>query len=177
MTRVLVLGDTGYIGRHLVSHLRKEGFEVVAPGRVDLCSKRDVDGLDLEVETVFMMAGRTGPSQSWQEYEDFLSSNVLAVLHVMDALLRKEKPPLLVFPSSRLVYRGSENPLLEDDPKDPKTPYALTKLAAEEYLRIFSSQRGLKFLTFRIGVLYGPSPADSKPPHGILWHMLHRVRT
>lgn len=61
----------------------------------------------------------------------------------------------LVFPSTRLVYRGNEEPLKEDAEKEFKTVYAMNKYACEQYLKMYADVFGLSYCIFRICVPYG----------------------
>ena len=63
--------------------------------------------------------------------------------------------PKVIFPSSRLVYKGSDMPLAEDAPKEAKTVYAANKIACELYLEAYHNRFGIPYDVIRICVPYG----------------------
>lgn len=67
----------------------------------------------------------------------------------------------LLFPSTTSVYGTPEGVVTEDcDPSDlrPQSPYAAWKLQSEEFVRSLGREEGLRFVIFRMGTIFGPSP-------------------
>lgn len=163
-----VLGANGYLGRHMAAYLQSAGHSVTA---YDLPSVASPDGIcrrpldvtntvafesvDTNVDALFMFAGLTGTHQGFDEYARYLAVNELGLLHLLDLLRRRGHRPRIVFPSSRLVYRGRPEPLSEDAPKESKTVYAANKLAAESYLQAYHAAFAIPYTVFRICVPYG----------------------
>ena len=70
--------------------------------------------------------------------------------------MRKAKSTAkIVFPSTRLVYKGKDEPLLENDTKEFKTIYSINKYACEQYLKMYSDVFDIRYCIFRICVPYG----------------------
>ena len=160
--RCAVIGSQGFIGRHLLYYLKKQGHDVVSYDleeeknqRIDLTDRLSAYRLDLSVDYVFMFAGRTGTYSGFDAYEEFLSTNELCLLNLLDAIRQSAFRPKVVFPSSRLVYKGCDKPLKEDDEKDSKTVYAVNKLACEGYLKAYHDSFDIPYTIFRICVPYG----------------------
>ena len=160
--RCAVIGSQGFIGRHLVYYLIKQGHDVISydldeknSQRIDLTDRLSAYRLDLSVDYVFMFAGRTGTYSGFDAYEEFLSTNELCLLNLLDAIRQSAFRPKVVFPSSRLVYKGCDKPLKEDDEKDSKTVYAVNKLACEGYLKAYHDSFDIPYTIFRICVPYG----------------------
>ena len=122
-----VLGANGYLGRHLAAHLQSAGHAVTAydlpsaaaPDGIcrrplDITNSAAFDSVDTNVDALFMFAGLTGTHQGFDEYARYLAVNELGLLHLLDLLRRRGHRPRIVFPSSRLVYRGRPEPLPED---------------------------------------------------------------
>ena len=163
-----VLGANGYLGRHLAAHLQSAGHSVTAydlpsaaaPDGIcrrplDITNSAAFDSVDTNVDALFMFAGLTGTHQGFDEYARYLAVNELGLLHLLDLLRRRDHRPRIVFPSSRLVYRGRPEPLPEDAPKESKTVYAANKLAAEGYLQAYHAAFAIPYTVFRICVPYG----------------------
>ena len=168
--RATIIGSEGYLGAHLVHDLLRDGFDVqrldVLPqerysssavyARLDIADRDSVlSSLDVDVDFVLLFAGLTGTGASFGRYQDFLKVNQLGVLNVLDHLRNTGSGAKIVFPSSRLVYRGSDSPLCEDAPQETKTLYAASKLYAENALAAYRNAFDLDYTVFRICVPYG----------------------
>lgn len=160
--RCAVIGSQGFIGRHLEYYLKKLGHDVKSYDlngdncqRVDMTDKQSAQQLDLSVDYVFMFAGLTGTYSGFDAYEKFIYTNELSLLNLLDAIRQSAFRPKVVFPSTRLVYKGCDKPLKEEDEKDSKTVYAVNKLACEGYLRAYSDSFDIPYTIFRICVPYG----------------------
>lgn len=166
-----VLGANGYLGRHLTYMLNKDGHQVFAYGKdkfknenlapeisygnIDLTQKKDIDRINFEVDYLFYFAGLTGTINGFDNYEKYLLTNELGLLNVLDGMRKMNKKSHVIFPSTRLVYKGSIFPLKENDPKETKTVYAVNKLSGENILQSYSNAFGIPFTVFRICVPYG----------------------
>ena len=143
MTRVLVTGARGFVGRYLVEHLEQTGADVTGWGRqhVDLLDRKAVSRAmaELRPSVVYHCAGAAHVGQSFDNIADTLAANVLGTHHVLDALRNAGINARVLITGSSLVYRQSDRPLKEDDPTGPVTPYAVSKLAQE-----MLGQRGIK---------------------------------
>lgn len=166
MSRVAIIGAKGFIGRHLRWYLQTQKYiipecydvlESTEPyyHKVNMLDKEAVASIDLNVDYIFMMTGCTGTKIGFDKYEQFVSINELALLNLLDAIRLSPYRPKVVFPSSRLVYKGVDKPLKEDDEKDSKTIYAANKLACEGFLKAYSYNYDIPFTIFRICVPYG----------------------
>jgi UDP-glucose 4-epimerase len=166
--KCLVFGADGYIGRHLVHYLLQSGSTVTAFGRapdsqlkeinyraVDIAERSSFDGIDWNVNAVFMFAGLTGTHEGFQRAEQFVRVNEIGLLNILESIRASGFRPRLVFPSTRLVYQGKDAALREDDTCDPKTIYAVNKLACEQLLRVYSNSFDIDHTIYRICVPYG----------------------
>ena len=105
---------------------------------------------------ILFFAGMTGTEKSFTAAERFLDVNEQGLLNLLVRLVPLgAHAPKVIFPSSRLVYRGSDSPLIEDAPKEAKTVYAANKLACEYLLQAYHVRYGLPYSVVRICVPYG----------------------
>lgn len=163
--KCLVLGAGGYIGRHLAAALRAHGHQVVAAAsragpaqsRVDIGEAQTLTRLDWAVDAVFLFAGVTGTTASFKDHAGYVKGNELGLLNVLESIRLSGHRPRLVFPSSRLVYKGSSQPLCETAELEAKTVYAANKIACEFHLRAFSNAFDIPHTIFRVCVPYGNS--------------------
>ncbi|HNU83872.1 MAG TPA: NAD-dependent epimerase/dehydratase family protein, partial [Thermoanaerobaculia bacterium] len=143
--RVLVTGATGFLGRHLVAALRGAGHEVVGTGFGHELALPGVALHELDVrdagavarllatvrpDAVAHLAALSHVGESWRRPDEYFAVNVLGVEH----LLRHAGGARFLFISSAEVYGAvpeGEQPIRESRPVAPRTPYAMTKAAAE----------------------------------------------
>lgn len=160
--KIAVIGANGYIGKHLVYYLEMKGCSVARYDlygdnciKCNLTVRADVNKIDLNVDYVYMFAGKTGTYNGFDDYYTYLDSNDVALLNLLDAIRKSEHRPKVIFPSSRLVYKGAERALMEEDKKESKTIYAVNKIACEGYLAAYANSFDIPYTVFRICVPYG----------------------
>ncbi|MBD5634780.1 MAG: GDP-mannose 4,6-dehydratase, partial [Candidatus Eremiobacteraeota bacterium] len=82
--------------------------------------------------------------------------NVLGLINVLENSVRA-KVKKVIFASSGATYgEPAKLPANEETPQLPESPYAITKMVAEHYLRFYKAQHGLDFTALRYGNVYGP---------------------
>lgn len=167
MKKIGVIGANGYLGKHIVSYLQRhydvnvDSYDIVTEcdlpnyHKVDLTDKESIKGLNLDIDYIFMFAGLTGTYNGFNEYQKFISINELGLLNLLDAIKNSEYRPKVIFPSTRLVYKGIDKSLKEDDLKECKTIYAANKLACEGYLQAYHDSFDIPYTIFRICLPYG----------------------
>lgn len=165
MIKVAVIGSNGYIGKHIVKYLERyntftECYDIVdcdQPNykKVDLTDKESVMSINLNVDYIFMFAGLTGTYAGFDKYETYVNINEIGLLNLLDAIRNSEYRPKIIFPSTRLVYKGVDKPLKEEDEKETKTLYAVNKLACEGLLQAYKASFDIPYTVFRICIPYG----------------------
>ncbi|MBN1122399.1 MAG: NAD-dependent epimerase/dehydratase family protein [Anaerolineae bacterium] len=181
--RVLVTGGAGFIGSALANHLVRAGHEVRVidnltagdPDRLDpavLFTRGDVADIPKlwtllqDVSCVYHLAARVSVPQSMKYPRDYNHVNVGGTVSVMEAM-RDAGVERVVLASSGAVYGNQmENPLVEEMTPDPDSPYAVSKFAAETYVRTIGTLWGIETVSLRIFNAYGPGqqlPASHAP--------------
>ncbi|HLD81215.1 MAG TPA: NAD-dependent epimerase/dehydratase family protein [archaeon] len=157
--KYLVTGGKGFIGSNLVSYLETEGQDVYSfdlRDGFDISSQEQLKAHLEGVHAVFHLAGMISVQESIASPEKARSYNVEGTKNVLNAALSNHVPKL-VFPSSAAVY--GNNPVLpktEDSVLAPESPYASTKLEAEELLLEAGKGNGLHAVILRLFNVYGP---------------------
>lgn len=181
--RFLVTGGAGFIGSALCNRLVALGHEVRVidnltagdPARLDrrvLFTRGDVSDIPKlwtllqDVHCVYHLAARVSVPESIQYPRDYNHVNVGGTVSVMEAM-RDAGVQRVVLASSGSVYgRQDAQPLHEGLVPDPDSPYAVSKLAAETYVRTIGTLWGIETVSLRIFNAYGPGqqlPASHAP--------------
>jgi len=174
MTAVII-GSNGYIGRHLAKFLLEKnwevyGYDVSKETKVDgvkytaleLLTKNDADKINIKADFIFYFAGITGTAKAYDDFEKYVDVNEKALLYVLNKMREVNFKGRIIFPSTRLIYKGEKNvSLKEDAPKEFKTIYALNKWFAENVIRQYQEYFDVNYNIFRICVPYGNLFSDS----------------
>ena len=155
--RVLISGNSGFIGGHLVDGLLNLGIGKIR--FADLKTGQDIRYLTPKyyegVDIVFHLAAQAKIQQSIDRPKWTNSHNVLGTLNVLECA-RKAGVKRVVYSASSSAYGEQENlPLTEDMTPNPMSPYALQKLVGEYYCKIYSSIYGLETVSLRYFNVFG----------------------
>ena len=188
--RVVVLGAAGFLGSSMTRYLASQGHDVVAywrQPRSDIANLENVTPVvgDLRdtwilaeafegADVVFHFASATYPSLFYTDPAAEYSEALQPLLVMMDTAFQRGVHKI-VFPSSGgTVYADSDQPRTEASLTDPRSPYAVFKLAAEELLHHAARQHHFSVDVFRIGNPYGPGQR-ARPGQGVLPHWIDAI--
>ena len=182
--RVLVTGGAGFVGSNLVRRLQREGAAVTVlddlfTGRREnlpegisfvegsVCDAALVETQVRQHEVVFHAAARNIVVSTRNPREDF-ETNIGGTLNVLLAA-RAAGTQRVLYTSSTSVY-GNPRHLQsqEDDPLVPLTPYAVSKLAGENYCMAFYESYGLPATVVRYSNVFGPGQDPGNPYCGVV---------
>jgi GDP-4-dehydro-6-deoxy-D-mannose reductase len=160
MTRILVTGSTGFIGRHLIPQLSDGGHEVVEANRESGDVADEATWLKWsQVEVVIHLAGKTFVPDSWIDPAEFIKCNLLGTVAALNYCKRHNAR--LIFLSSYLYGKPTILPIPETAPLFANNPYALSKKMAEEACRFYSEAFGSSIIILRPFNVYGPGQPDT----------------
>jgi UDP-glucose 4-epimerase len=185
----LITGAAGFLGSALANHLSRQGHQVrglddLSTGDKDCLSpdvhftRGDVNDrpklwtLLQDVDVVYHLAARVSVPESVLYPREYNAVNVGGTVSLMEAM-RDVGVRRVIMASSGAVYGDlGQQPIREDAIPNPRSPYAVSKLAAEHYIRTIGALWGIETVSLRIFNAYGPGqrmPVSHPPvvPHFI----------
>jgi nucleoside-diphosphate-sugar epimerase len=190
MSLTLVTGGAGFIGSHVVRALTRRNDEVRVFDNLSTGSLANLEGLPVsfqkgnicsidelavamkEVEFVYHFAAFISAPDSVTQPEACYATNILGSLNVLQAAHRAGVKRV-VLASSAAVYGDTEGAIPEDAPKNPASPYAVSKLAMEETARLFTRTYGLETVCLRFFNVYGPGQSPDSPYAAVIPQFIH----
>ena len=171
--RFLITGAAGFLGSSLANRLVREGHEVrglddLSAGdpavlssevhftRGDVNDRPKLWTLLQEVDCVYHLAARVLVPELVLYPREYNNTNVGGTVSLMEAM-RDVGVRRVVFVSSGAVYGDQQQqPVREDALPNPRSPYAVSKLAAEYYVKTIGGLWGIETLCLRVFNAYGP---------------------
>lgn len=178
--RILITGGLGMIGSTIAHKLAHEGAvvtivdsclapyganifnihgikDLVEVSNCDIRDKEAMKSLVKDKDAIFNLAGQVSHNDSMND--PFLDAdiNYLGHLNVLECVRKYNPKAVILYSGSRLQFGEiKENPVKEDHPLEPKTPYALNKTAAENMYKFYFNVHKINCVLFRIANPYGP---------------------
>jgi UDP-glucose 4-epimerase len=172
MTRTIIIGGSGFIGKHLIKLLIAAGREVHVVGRTERGASALPEGclyisgdygdaqtlreiLTPECE-VIDLAYSTVPKTSFEDPLYDLSSNLPSSVTLLQEASKVGLRRVVLVSSGGTVYGPVESlPITENHPTRPISPYGITKLAVDRYAMMYHRNEGLPVIVVRPGNAYG----------------------
>ena len=173
--RLLVTGGAGFIASHIADGLIDQGHEVIivddlSSGKAEFVNPKatfhKMDIADAEVEDVFRRhrpqavihhAAQKEVNKSIEQPIFDAQVNVLGTLNLLENCVKYGAERFIFASSGGTVYGEPVSlPVGEDHPERPLSPYGITKLTAEHYLRFYHHVHGLDCISLRYANIYGP---------------------
>ncbi|PYZ92554.1 UDP-glucose 4-epimerase [Salipaludibacillus keqinensis] len=178
MEKTLVTGGAGFIGSHVVDqlvtlekhvvildNLSSGDLNNVNPSHLvtliegDVRNVEDVQGVFTEhpdIDSVVHLAAQSKVGPSLADPQMDLAINIQGTVNVLEAA-RKHDVTDVVYSSSAAVYGHVETlPVTEEAPTAPLSPYGVSKLSAEEYVKAYGKLYNFTVTALRFANVYGP---------------------
>ncbi|MEQ8821129.1 MAG: SDR family oxidoreductase [Sumerlaeia bacterium] len=173
--RIIVTGGAGFIGSHIATALVERGHEVVVVDNLSTGKRENIAHLDGRIEfvrgsvadedlldeilpgtrCVYHEAAVASVPRSVAEPLPTHDTNITATLRLLEGA-RRHGVKRFVFAASSAAYGDGEEPVKTEDllPR-PLSPYAVHKLACEQYLRVYHSLHGVETVALRYFNVFG----------------------
>lgn len=188
MTKVLVTGGAGFIGSNLVDALLREGYDVRVLDNFSTGRRQNIEHVKKDIELI------EGDMRD-QEITDQAVAGIDMILHeaALPSVPRSIKAPVtsdavnvggtlkllssaqkagvqrMIMASSSSIYGNTvELPKHEGMTPKPMSPYAVTKLTGEHYLRVYHELYGMETLAIRYFNVFGPRQDPTSQYSGVI---------
>ena len=172
---ILVTGGAGFIGSHVVDAYINDNHNVVivddmSRGRKEYINPRatfhQISISDPQLANIIQKesikvishhAAQISVSDSVKNPVKDAESNIIGTLHLLQNAVEYGVDKVIFASTGGAIYGEQDYfPAREDHPQKPTSPYGLSKLSVEGYLKFYKEQYGLKSIIFRYGNVFGP---------------------
>ena len=188
----LVTGAAGFLGSTLANRLAREDHQVRGlddlsagdPARMNpdvLFTRGDVTDrpklwtLLQDVDCVYHLAAKVSVPESMLYPREYNIINVGGTVSVMEAMRDVGVRRVVLISSGAIYGDQGEQPLMEGTHPDPRSPYAVSKLAAEHYVRTIGALWGIETVALRVFNAYGPGQPLSVAHPPVIPHFLRQA--
>lgn len=170
MSKALVIGGSGFLGRHLIESLLAAGVDVCSlditlpeqpDNRLEYIEGSFTDRMLVEkammgCDTVFHLASTTLPKTSNDDPAFDIISNLAGTVTLLDLAVKNKVKKFIFISSGGTVYGApTQLPVSEDHSTNPTCSYGIVKLAIEKYLYMYHQAYGLETCSLRLSNPYG----------------------
>jgi len=175
--RIIVTGGAGFIGSHILDAYLEAGHDVLVVDslwehgggrRVNVPSGVSLVHMDVRDEAIARIFADFRPdvvNHHAAQHSVAISTrdpiydaqvNVVGLLNVLEQAARSGARKV-IFASSGATFGNPQHlPISEKTPQHPTSPYGITKMVGEHYLRFYRDSKELDFTALRYGNVYGP---------------------
>jgi UDP-glucose 4-epimerase len=175
--RIIVTGGAGFIGSHVIEAYRAKGHEILVvdslwehgggkrenvPDGVEFVK---MDVRDKALSEVFDRFRPDVVNHHAAQHSVAISSrdpifdadvNIIGLLNVLENASRTGVKKVIFASSGATFGNPPSLPINDETPQRPTSPYGISKMIAEHYLRFYKAERGIDFTALRYGNVYGP---------------------
>mgnify|MGYP003624023403 CR=1 FL=1 len=174
--KIFVTGGGGFIGKHAVKELLNDGNKVTIYDNLENSSKEDItklrnDGVEFingdilnykllsraikGFDSVVHLAAKIDVQESIKNPELTHAVNVTGTMNVLLACVKTSVRNVIAASSAAVYGEPLKQPISENSPTNPISPYGASKLSMEFYLKAFSRCYNLNCISLRFFNVYG----------------------
>lgn len=183
--KIILFGSNSFAGRSFVKYCLKKDYNVTATSRSNevkgkfriydnVANKNNFKYIKFDINNhtqrknifnyiaknkikkIVDFSSQSMVGESWQKPEDWIRTNCLGKLKLIESLLNIKHPIKFIRISTPEVYGNNNNSILENDKFSPSTPYAVTQATADYFFDIYSKFKNLNVINLKFANFYGP---------------------
>jgi nucleoside-diphosphate-sugar epimerase/aryl-alcohol dehydrogenase-like predicted oxidoreductase len=176
MKKVLVTGGSGFIGSHLIKKLLLNNYKVncldlknnlLFKGKNynffkgDILNKKILNKASKNCDITIHLAASLGVKNTDNNLTQCLDSNILGTKNVLEAAKNNKIKYFLYFSSSEIYGDQKNFPIYEDFASQNRSVYAISKIAAENYVKGYFQKYNIEYNIIRFFNVYGPGQKEN----------------
>jgi len=146
-------GKEGQLNEIIKNNVNKNDYYII---KGDLTNKEIFDKINCEIEIVFHLAAQAGVRYSIEHPSEVTKNNIVSTVNIYDYAVKNNVKKVIYASSSSVYGNPIYTPLDENHPKNPISPYAVSKLCGEIYADLFYREYNLPITILRFYTVYGP---------------------
>ena len=176
--KILVTGGAGFIGSHLIEKIIHKDLETICLDNFSYGSRKNLEAtidnhyleviegdvrdsnlllkLCKEIDVAVHLAAVISVEKSFERPWETNEINVAGTINLLNACVRNRVKKIIYISSAAVYGLPSYLPVDENHPINPISPYGVSKLSAEQYVRTFGEAYSLETIILRIFNAYGP---------------------
>lgn len=178
MKKIGIIGSESFLARNFIKYIR-DNFErdkyslnlydyvsesknlAESYKKIDFADISSVNSIDFDSDALMIFIGKTGTVNGFEQYNQFITVNEMYLLNILKAYCDHHSSALIIYPSTRLIYKSSDTHTINADSDiELKSIYAVTKYAAEQYMKIYHDTYGIKYSILHICTPIGTMLSD-----------------
>ena len=178
---ILITGSSGQLGSYLVESVKNSvGMDIIPSRYTKIVG--DIRG-DLEnmlkgydIDAIIHAAAQVSVVKSVEDPKFDADNNIMGTINLLE-YARKHDVEQFIYISSAAIYGEPQYlPIDEEHPKDPKSPYGLSKLTGERYSLLYGELYGIKVASVRPFNIFSPRQDPSNPYSGVISIFVDRAK-
>lgn len=174
MKKYLVTGGAGFIGGHISEELSKKGNEVVILDSLRTGFKKNIKDLNVKyvngdirdpqlvneladgASAIFHLAALVSVPESLLKIKECIDINANGTINILEAAKQNKNCKVILSTSAANYGNNPILPKIETMTPEPMTPYSITKLDGEFYLKMYLEQFNVQTASLRYFNVFGP---------------------
>ena len=167
MKKIAIIGSNSFMAKNFVKYSKINNLdykfdlydistdsgnnEVADTQKIDFSDLKSIRKIDFSVDAIMIYIGKTGTVSGFDNYSEFINVNETMLLNILHTYVELGAKARIIYPSSRLSFKSQENGRInESGERECRSIYAVTKMAAENYLKIYRETFGVESVILRI---------------------------
>ena len=165
MKKVLITGAGGFVGKYLIKEFTNQNYEIIACDittnvkfndnvkyfNMDILDKNVVERIIEQCQPDYLinLAAISSVGLSWNIPEKSIEVNVIGTLNILEAVKKYCSNCKVLLIGSSEEYESKDVPLKEDDVINANNPYGISKVAQENFAKLYKEKYGLNIVCTR----------------------------
>lgn len=165
MKKVLITGAGGFVGSYLIKEFRNHGYNVIACDikksdtftddityyDMNILDKQRIEEVLEECKPDYLinLAAISSVGLSWNIPDKTMEVNVIGTLNILEAVNKKCRNCKVLLIGSSEEYEMRSEPLKESDEVNANNPYGISKIAQENFAKLYKQKYGLDIVCTR----------------------------